>query len=235
MDVPNNTMLPVLLDPSNTDFARLGGRELSTLERERVHQLHRRAPLLVEAARSHGIELTYAGVAPGFNDSRLYRGESDWVVSPIDDREPGVVPAEHLRDLRRLERVSEFSRLRGFIAHQVEPDRVPALLGDDAPPRAILTREQALALAGPTPPHAETVGLANRLEDRSMAILSGIRAGATFAGETLLKVLAAPLVIVEELASATQSIDPVILGALPVLREEVGEPMLFFVVARWDW
>lgn len=233
---PLSDTAPLVLRPTPADFVRAGGRQLSASEQNRVERTHNRVPVIVDRARNAGVDITYLGIANLFNESRLYRGaDNDWTLAPLDEDHPPILPSEQQQLLRRLTeaRVAPFLT---YVAHEVDRTKTAELL--PALPdvgRTILSKETAAELVGPVPEHGGTVELANRLEQNSTTVLSAIRKGGVAAGKVAVSVMAAPFLAVGALASGVATLDPILIGAVPILRTEDGQPALFFELCRWDW
>jgi hypothetical protein len=225
----------VALVPSGRDFARVGGRALSPYEYHRVARLHHQAPRVVDHARAAGVEIAYLGVSALFNETRLYRGvDTDWTLAPADARDEAVAPQVQQRALSRL-RQANVAPFLTYVAHEVDRDKTHTLLPDVTGARTTISRDQALEIVGPVPTHPASAATAKTLEDHSERVLEAMRRGAPIAGGVLLGVLAAPFLLVGAAVAAAASLDPILIGAIPATRPNVGEPALFFELCRWDW
>lgn len=224
-----------LLTPSAEDFTRLGGRDLTLYERRRIQRRHEGAPIIVDRARAAGVEIGYLGVSALFNEARLYRGSgTNWVLAPVDEHEPAIVPRVQQRLLHQLERANAAPFLL-YGAHEIDQAKSSELLAQLPAGRTVVSREVATELVGPVPAPAAALELADRLDGHSTKVLSALRRGAPIAGAVLLGVLAAPFLLAGAAVGALATVDPILIGAVPVLRSEVGEPALFFELVRWNW
>lgn len=216
-----------------TNLAGIGGRELRPFETRRVERLHERAPAIVKRARAAGVGITYLGLAPLFQEVRLYRGsDSDWILAPVDQHEHDVVPRRSLDELRRLHQAGLDFHL--YAGHEVDPDKTCDFLAD-TDGQTVISRTDAVDLVGPVPEPAGALQLAEQLDRHSETILNGVRRGAPVVGAVLLGVLAAPFLVVGGALAAAVTIDPIIFGAIPALTPEDGEPAAFFELTRWEW
>jgi hypothetical protein len=236
LSAPVRDAAAAVFAPSPRDFALLGGRDLTAGERRRVERMHQRAPMIVDRAREVGVDIAYLGVAQLFNEPRVYRGVgNDWTLGPIDDDHPAVFPREQQRLMQQLAEANAAPFL-AYVAHEIDRSKRAELLPHlPETGHAVVSREQAAELVGPVPDHAATLQLAEQLDRQSTTVLSAIRKGAPVAGAALLGVLAAPFVLAGAALASAATLDPILIGAVPILRADVNEPALFFELARWDW
>lgn len=232
---PAENPTTVLLTPSVGDFARLGGRQLTPYEQHRVERLHDRAPAIVKQARVVGVEIGYLGVAGLFNETRIYKGvDNDWALAPVNESDLVVAPRIQRDILRRLEK-ADIAPFLAYEAHEIDRAKNQEALAELPAGRAVIPREQAAELVGPVPAPAGTLELATRLDEHSTRVLTTLRRGALVGGGALLGVLAAPFLLAGAVVGAAAGADPILIGALPALRSQVGEPALFFELCRWNW
>jgi hypothetical protein len=237
MDIRKSNAKPaMLLRPTVDDFTRFGGRELRPYEQHRVARMHEHAPVVVERALQAGVEIDYLGISSLFNEVRLYRGpDNDWALFPVDEHESAVAPRDQQRLLRRLTEANAAPFL-AYVAHEIDRAKSGHLLPElPAQGSATVSREEAAELVGPVPEHPATAELAGRLDEHATGVVTAIRKGAPIAGGLLLGVLAAPFVLAGAVVGSIATLDPILIGAVPVLRAETGEPALFFELTRWDW
>jgi hypothetical protein len=226
-----------LLGPTARDFARFGGRELRPYERHRVERMHERvAPVIVERARRAEIKIDYLGVSELFNETRIYRGaDNDWTLAPVVDDDPAIAPQEQLRVLQRLTKANAAPFL-AYVAHEIDRSKSEHLLPElQQQGRTVVSRDLAAELVGPIPEDPAITGLAAQLDGHSTKVFSAVRKGAPIAAGVLLGVLAAPFLIAGAVVGAVAGLDPIVIGAVPILRAEIGEPALFFELTRWNW
>lgn len=197
----------------------------------RVAALERQAPQIIELARRTGYDIDYQGIGPLFAQQRLYAGpESDWVVGPANGPNDIWVPAAEREAVRAL-RAANLPIARVYIGHEIPKERTAHLqLLDDAPIE--LTQPEAAALVGPVPEPAASVELANRLGRRSTQIVNAIEQAGKAVGAATLTAAASAAAIAGD---AVDKLDPIVLGAIPALRDRPGEPAAWYVLARWDW
>jgi hypothetical protein len=227
---------PMVIGPTTPDSQRHDVRQLSPYELRRVERMQRCAPAIVEHAHDIGVELAYLGIAGLFNETRLYKGpKSNWTLGPVDEDEPAVVPRAQQLILKRLveARVAPFLT---YVAHEVDRSQSDHLLADVGQQgSSVVSHEQAALLNGPVPDHAGALEVAARLDQHSTTVLAAIRKGAPIAAGALLGVLAAPFLLAGAVVASLATFDPILIGAVPILRADVGEPAAFFELTRWDW
>jgi hypothetical protein len=209
-------------------------RDLRPFESRRVELLDQRAVSLVNQASTIGANIKYLGVAPLFNEPRIYPGaDTDWVIAPADEHEHVVVPREQRRVLQRL--VDDGIDFRTiYVAHEVDRARRQEVAGDGLGP-GVVTRQQGIDIVGPVPLPAAALEVGDRLDVTSQRVLSAIGKAAPVAGGLLLGILAAPFVVVGAAVAGLATLDPIVIGAIPALSPHVGEPAAFFELTSWDW
>jgi hypothetical protein len=208
---------------------------LSPIVARRVQTLDRQATAMVADARKIGHDIDYLGINPLFNAPRVYEGPvTDWVMSPIDSADEAKVPARERQILRDL-KVGDIHIPLMFIAHEVEKERTKELELATNSGSVVVSRGQAKALVGPTPAPAEALTLSDQLARRSTQVVQGAKRGALVAGGLAAAAVAAPIALTAAAASSLATMDPIIIGAVPALRSEVGQPAAWLVLARWDW
>lgn len=197
----------------------------------RVSMLERQAPHAVEQAHRHGVSIEYLGIAPLFKKPLLHQGEfTDWTVGPADSPKDLVIPARERRALRQLDAIPEIDFSLLYIAHEIEKHKTQHLVSGRGPVE--LDRAKVDALVGPNPDPVQTVELNARMGKRSAEVLkataqAGRAAGMVVVGAAAVTaaaaaaVVAAPFVVA---AGALATLDPMIIGAVPALRAEVGQP-----------
>lgn len=202
----------------------------------RVVTLERSGPQLVRTAERAGLNITYLGIAPLFDEPRAYAGpQTDWIIRPADPGD-GIIPAAQLDRLQRLVHAGlDFPRI--YVAHEIPKDRLALPIGTNDPP---VTLGQAAAEAvGSVPPPAETSALAARLGHSSQQLLTVLRAALPIAGA----IAAAPFVIAAApfpaagavVAGLVAGLDPIVFGVIPAGAPVPGEPAAWYILAQWAW
>ncbi len=197
--------------------------------------LERRAPSIVAAAERAGAEIEYLGVAPLFDETRLYGGTgTDWVLAPVTDKEDAVVPRKERHTLEHLAHGRVPIRLI-YIAHEVERKPTPTLPALPPGGHAVIDKQVGKELVGPIPAPHDAVHLADRLNHNSQKALAAAARTGKAVGAAAAVAAMAPVVLVGGALASLATLDPIILGAVPAGAPKVGEPAAWFVLARWDW
>lgn len=198
-----------------------------------VEALERQAPDIVVAAKDAGVEIEYVGVSPLFGETRLYGGDTtDWVMAPVRSQDDAVVPRREREVLKRLAEENVYFPLI-YSAHEVEQERTGSLA--PATGHTVLERSVGAQLVGPIPAPHESVILADRLAQRSQQVVSTVARVGRAAGIAAAGVAMAPLALVGGALAGLATLDPIILGAMPAISSNEGEPAAWFVLVRWDW
>jgi hypothetical protein len=199
--------------------------------------LEKRTPRLVERAQQAGVEIEPLGTSRLFQDARLYSGlDTDWVMAPASTLDDAIVPRHEMRRLQRLHDAGvDFPMM--YIAHEIPKERTRDIWEHVGQPDGPLALEASTAssLVGPVPAPATAVEVRDRLSARSTQMLTALRRGSLAAGAVALGVVAAPVALVGGALAGLATLDPIVIGAIPARRGEVGEPAAFFILARWDW
>ena len=203
----------------------------------RVATLERSSPQLVRTAERAGVDVSYLGIAPLFDEPRAYAGpQSDWIIR-LADPSDGIIPAVQLDRLQRLVHVGlDFPRI--YVAHEIPKDRLALTTGTNDSP-VTLGEIAAAQAVGPVPPPAETSAVAAQLGHRSQQLLTALRAALPIAGA----VAAAPFVIAAApflaagavVAGVIAGLDPIVFGVIPAGDPVPGEPAAWYILAQWTW
>lgn len=233
-------MLPMLLES-----------ELAPTRADSVPGLLERVREVDAAVSSARVPVQYLGVAPLFDETRVYPGDgADWVISPGEDDAmvdgPGrfPIPARERRRLQRLVHAgARFPDI--YIAHEIEPvlsNPVLPLAGSPgatassalvpsgrgyavAPP--VLARQ----LVGTPPPAVRTRWLSQRLGTASATVGRASLA----AGRAALRMEAVGVTALASVAAVVLA-DPMVIGAVPASDEAgPGAPAAFYLLAQWHW
>lgn len=196
----------------------------------RVATLERSSPQLVKTAERAGVDITYLGIAPLFDEPRAYGGQqTDWIIR-LAEPSDGIIPATQLDRLQRLLQAGiDFPRV--YVAHEITKDRLALQAGASHLP---VTLDQAAAAeaVGPVPPPAEASVLAARLGRSSQQVLNVLRAALPIAGA----IAAAPFVAAGTLmAGFAAGLDPIVFGAIPASDPAPGQPAAWYILAQWTW
>ena len=198
-------------------------RQMAVASRQQMplgHSLAQRACGVIERARTSRLEIPILGSAPLFDDTKLMtRTRPAWAYYNLR-RDPLYlagrfpIPAQHLRQLRRMEKAGiQFDAF--YVAHE--------LPSDFRPEQDALT----LNVLQPAPP-AQALRLADDLGLAADRILSVC---ASLAG--------VPFALLATAGSGVSAIlrDPVLLGALvpPGVDPDPGVPAIWFLLAAWRW
>lgn len=199
-----------------------------------VETLARHASDTVVAARNAGVEIEYIGINSLFTETRLYDGgATDWVMAPVQSRDDAVVPRRERDVLKRLAAENIYFPLI-YCAHEVQKEKAGSLTLA-AGEHAVLERSTAANLVGPAPAPRESVILADSLAQRSQQVMSTVARVGRTAGIAAAGIAMAPLAIVGGALASLATLDPIILGAIPAISTNEGQPAAWFVLARWDW
>lgn len=210
---------------------------LSTQTARRVASLERSSPQLVKTAERAGVDISYLGIAPLFDEPRAYAGpQTDWIIRLADPTD-GIIPADQLDQLQRLVHAGlDFPRI--YVAHEIPKDRLALTTGTNDPP---MTLDEAAAehAVGPVPPPAETSAVAAQLGHRSQQLLTILRAALPIAGA----IAAAPFVIAAApllaagavVAGLAAGLDPIVFGVIPAGDLAPGEPAAWYILTQWTW
>jgi hypothetical protein len=198
----------------------------------RAATLERNSPRLVSSASRAGLDLTYLGIAPLFDEPRAYAGpQTDWVIRPVTDRGDAIVPAAEGDKLRRLVQAGiDFPLV--YVAHEIPKGRlaIPATITDQAKPQPVtLDQASATQAVGPVPAPAATSALAEQLGRSSRHLLTALRTALPIAGA----IAAAPFVLAG--AAFAGGLDPIVFGVIPAGPQTPGQPAAWYILARWDW
>jgi hypothetical protein len=199
----------------------------------RVASLEHSSPRLVKTAERAGVDITYLGIAPLFDEPRAYAGpQTDWIIRPAEHSD-GIIPAAQLDRLQRLVYAGlDFPRV--YVAHEIPKDRLALPTGTNNPP---VTLDQAAAAEaiGSVPPPAETSTLTARLGHSSEQLLTVLRAALPIAGA----IAAVPFVIAAApflaAGAVAAGLDPIVFGVIPAGNPVVGEPAAWYILAQWVW
>jgi hypothetical protein len=220
-------------EPASGITARTA-RRAATLERDSAR--------LVTSASRAGVEITYVGTAPLFDEPRAYAGrQTDWIIGPAADHSDAIVPADIREQLRRLIHAGiDFSLV--YVAHEIPKGRlaIPAGTATSAGSQPVnLRREAAAAAVGPVPPPAGTTELADRLGHSSQRLLNMLRTAVPIAaGIAAAPVLiaSAPFVLAGAAITALAvGLDPIVFGVIPAGPVTSGQPGAWYILARWEW
>jgi hypothetical protein len=208
---------------------------LTVAEARRLAALERRSPEMVAIARDAGVEIECLGPHPLFGGSRVYSGnETNWIMGPANKPDDAIIPKRELKALRSLTAAGlRFPFV--YIAHESDKEEVAAILEASAGSPVSVDEETAVDLVGPVPLPAEAVATSNQLARRTTQVFTGIKRGAALTGAAVATVVASPVVLVGGALAGLASLDPIVLGAIPVTTARDGDMAVWFVLARWDW
>jgi hypothetical protein len=207
----------------------------SPMVARRVAVLEREAPAMVNLGRSAGVDITYEGIAPMFNQAMVYVGtDTDWVIGPMGTDEAPVVPREQQRVLARLEEAgAHFPAI--YVAHEVEKGQLPDSPYAPTGSMALVSTEEARDLVGPPPLPVQSVELAERLNVRATQVFRAMRTAAVVTGTAAAAAVAVPFALVGAAVGSLATLDPIVFGVVPAVSPREGEPAAWYVLARWDW
>jgi hypothetical protein len=204
--------------------------------------LERGSARLVTTASRAGVDISYLGIAPLFDESRAYAGpQTDWIIGPAADRSDAIVPADQRERLQRLIHAGiDFSLV--YVAHEIPKGRlaIPTGAATSAGSQPVtLGQEAAAAAVGPIPPPAGTTALADRLGHSSHRLLTMLRTAAPIAAG----IVAAPVLIASApfvlagaaVAALAAGLDPIVFGVMPAGPATSGQPAAWYILAQWDW
>jgi hypothetical protein len=196
----------------------------------RVATLERSSPQLVRTAERAGVDISYLGIAPLFDEPRAYAGpQTDWIIR-LADPSDGIIPAAQLDRLQRLVHVGlDFPRI--YVAHEIPKDRLALTTGTNDPP-VMLGEAAATQAVGPVPPPAETSAVAAQLGHRSQRLLTALGAALPIAGAIAAAPFLAAGAVVAGLAAG---LDPIVFGVIPAGDPVPGEPAAWYILAQWAW
>lgn len=191
----------------------------------------------MKTAERAGVNITYLGIAPLFDEPRAYAGsQTDWIFRPAEPSD-GIIPAAQLDRLQRLVHAGlEFPRI--YVAHEIPKDRIVLSTGATSSPVS-LDQAAAAEAIGPVPPPAETSALASRLGHSSQQLLTVLRTALPIAGA----IAAAPFVIAAApsvaagavVAGLAVGLDPIVVGVIPAGDPIPEEPAAWYILAQWTW
>lgn len=201
----------------------------------RTATLERNSPRLVNSACRAGLEITYLGIAPLFDEPRAYAGQqTDWIIRPAADHNESIVPASEREKLQRLVHAGiDFPLV--YVAHEIPkgrlamPDRTTGAM---KPQPVALDHATAAEAVGPVPVPAATSALAERLGHKSQHLLAILRTALPIAGA----IAAAPLILAgAAIAALANGLDPIVFGVVPAGPPSSGQPAAWYILARWEW
>jgi hypothetical protein len=204
-----------------------GTMEIAAAQRMAV--LERQAPEFIQAAQSRGVEIEYLGIGSIPAGYRYYKGAdgSDWILGPATKAD-AVMPRREARRIERVEAVGLYFS-QAFVGHQVPEDRAAEIDAVLASGNAV-DPGRARALVGPIPPPADSVALGDQMATCSKQIADALRQARNIAmGAVTIPAEAA------RTYRARIPVDPVVLGAVPVISERPGAPAAWYMLAKWDW
>lgn len=190
--------------------------------------LDRRANAFVDRAAGAGIHIEYLGINPLFDEPRLYRGEkTDWILGPASRAEDLVVPGAQRERLCRLV-AAGVDVPAVYIAHEVPKERTKPHASAAPAGAVILDRDTADAIIGPVPSPRAAVATAEQLALHSARTLKALGAAAV-------GLAVAPFALAIGAAASLATLDPIVLGAVPLSTARPGAPAAWLALARWDW
>jgi hypothetical protein len=203
----------------------------SPIVARRVATLERQAPHIVNLAKSVDAKVDYLGIAPLFAGALMFPGtDTDWIVESVGIGEMPIVPRQQRESLERMEASGAHFPMV-YVAHEVRPTAVRDVPAARSKSVVSVPSEQAKELVGVTPMPASSLDVANRLNTSAHQVFKAMARMGSFVGA----VAAAPLLLLESATSALSTLDPMVLGVIPALYTEPGEPGAWFVLAKWDW
>ncbi|HTW10440.1 MAG TPA: hypothetical protein VME46_23245 [Acidimicrobiales bacterium] len=204
------------------------------MTRRRVAVLEHDASRIVGMANSAGVDIEFLGMAPLFDEARLFVGEqTDWVMAPAQLGDT-VVPKQQAKALATLAGSGlNFPLL--YVAHEVPKGRAPESTTQPAGTLVALPSLSVGDIVGPVPAALSTVELSERLSHRAEQVFQVMGKALLAFGAAVGAIAAAPVVLAGAAVGALTTLDPVVFGALPAVTPVAGEPAAWFVLARWDW
>lgn len=198
-----------------------------------VAALERQAPEFVRAAKEEAdVTIAPLGVHPLPPGPMYYTGPEGmgWVLTPATTADDAVVPRREAKELRQLHDAGiYFPKL--FVAHEIQPElaeRVRARVGAAG---LELDPTEAAELVGPIPPPVESVALGERMTQRSQQVVAGLRR----TGQLAVRTVALPAVAAGAVLTEIATLDPVVIGAVPLASERPGAPASWFGLVAWAW
>ena len=199
----------------------------------RTATLERNSQRLIKSAGRAGLDVSYLGIAPLFDEPRAYAGpQTDWVIRPAADLEDAIVPvAERNRLLRLVHAGIDFPLV--YVAHEIPKGRLAIPGGTVRPVRQVaLDHITAAEAVGPVPAPAGASALAVRLGLSSQHVLTVLRTALPIAGA----IAAAPFVIAgAAISTIAEGLDPIVVGVIPAGPPTPGQPAAWYILARWEW
>lgn len=201
----------------------------------RTVTLERNSPRLIKSAGQAGVDITYLGIAPLFDEPRAYGGpETAWIIRPAADHDDAIVPAAQRDRLQRLVHAGiDFPLV--YVAHEIPkgrlaiPDRTTGAM---KPQPVALDHSTAAEAIGPVPVPAATSALAERLGHRSQHLLAVLRTALPIARA----IAAAPFILAgAAVAALANGLDPIVFGVIPAGPPSSGQPAAWYILARWEW
>lgn len=225
--------------------------EVSMSDTEASVALLDRVRAVDAAATSARVPIQYLGLAPLFDETRVYPGDgADWVIAPaeddamVDGPQSFPIPARERRRLQRLVHAgARFPDI--YLAHEIEPvlsNPLATVAGAPgaAASSALVPSGQGYAVAPPlvarqlvgTPPPAVRT---RRLSLRLGAATESIGRASLAAGRATLRMGAHGATGLAA-AAALVLADPMVIGAVPAEDGAgPGAPAAFYLLAQWHW
>jgi hypothetical protein len=201
----------------------------------RTATLERNSLRLINSASRAGVDITYLGIAPLFDEPRAYAGQqTDWIIRPAADHDESIVPASEGEKLQRLIHAGiDFPLV--YVAHEIPKGRLAmpeGTTGAMKPQPVELDHATAAEAVGPVPVPAATSALAERLGHKSEHLLAVLRTALPIAGA----IAAAPFILAgAAVAALANGLDPIVFGAIPAGPPSSGQPAAWYILARWEW
>lgn len=204
----------------------------SPITLRRVATLERRAPRVVDEARRTGVDISYLGISPLFDQPRAYAGPTtDWLICPVSSDVQEIVPRAERQTLQRLlDAGIDFPVT--YIAHELPKDRLQLQFTSSQPNLPVAVDSATVATAaGAVPPPKGSVEISERLGRASQQLLTALGKAVPIAGA----IVAAPFLLAGAAVAAVSGLDPIVFGVIPAGHPQAGEPAAWYVLARWDW
>jgi hypothetical protein len=201
----------------------------------RLRTLEERSPEMIELARNAGVEIECLGAHPLFVENRVYQGVgTNWIMGPASKAHEVVIPHRERKTLESLKTAGlRFPLI--YIAHETDRAEAAQLMERSGGRPVTIDDTTASELVGPVPAPLATLETGHKLARRSTKVFNGLKQGAAVTGAAAVAVAAAPLVLVGSAVAALSTLDPIVLGAIPVTTAREGDIAVWFVLARWDW
>ena len=190
---------------------------------------------MINSASRAGVDITYLGIAPLFDEPRAYAGQqTDWIIRPAADHDESIVPASRRGKAAELVHAGiDFPLV--YVAHEIPKGRLAMPGRNHRRDGATASRTRSCNRSrsiGAVPVPAATSALAERLGHKSEHLLAVLRTALPIAGA----IAAAPFILAgAAVAALANGLDPIVFGAIPAGPPSSGQPAAWYILARWEW